>query len=68
MQMSEATVLVEVEGIQDANVKLAKGWRLLAVAVKTRPISNEQYTHFVLGRLAENKKSELPNPLMPIIC
>jgi hypothetical protein len=53
MQMSEAAVLTEVEGIREANEKLAEGWRLLAVTVKTSPANNEQYTHFVLGKPAQ---------------
>lgn len=53
MQMSEAAVLTEVEGIREANEKLAEGWRLLAVTVKTSPADNEQYTHFVLGKPAQ---------------
>lgn len=53
MHMSEAAVLVEVEGICEANEKLTAGWRLLAVTVKTCPANQEQYTYFVLGRPAE---------------
>lgn len=57
MKMSEAAMLTEVEGIREANEKLAEGWRLLAVTVKTSPANNEQYTHFVLGKLAEPTSS-----------
>lgn len=57
MQMSEAAMLTEVEGIREANEKLAEGWRLLAVTVKTSPANNEQYTHFVLGKPAEPTSS-----------
>ncbi|MNC33607.1 hypothetical protein D3C76_1672390 [compost metagenome] len=58
MQMSEAAVLTEVEGIREANERLKAGWRLLAVTVKTSPVNQEQYTYFVLGKPAEQS-----NPL-----
>lgn len=60
MQMSEAAVLVEVEGIREANEKLTAGWRLLAVTVKTSPLNQEQYTYFVLGKPAQKEQPKLP--------
>lgn len=58
MQMSEAAVLVEVEGTREANEKLTAGWRLLAVTVKTSPADGQQYTYYVLGRPAEKPKGQ----------
>ncbi|MEE3914970.1 hypothetical protein [Pseudomonas viridiflava] len=56
MQMSEAAVLVQVEGAREANEKLTAGWRLLAVTVKTSPSDGQQYTYYGLGRLSEKPK------------
>jgi len=50
MQISEAAVLVEVEGVREANERLKAGWRLLPVTVKTSPADNYQYTYFCVGQ------------------
>lgn len=64
MQMSEAAVLKEVQGVEEANKLLTAGWRLLDVTVKTNPRDEYQYTYFVLGRPAEPKPKE-PNEFSP---
>ena len=53
MQMSEAVVLKEVQGVTEANKLLTAGWRLLAVTVKTSVEDEFQHTYYVLGKPAE---------------
>ncbi|WP_207258492.1 hypothetical protein, partial [Pseudomonas sp. FW305-70] len=65
MQMSEAAVSKEVQGVEEANKLLIAGWRLLDVTVKTNPGDEYQYTYFVLGRPAEPKPKE-PNEFFAV--
>ncbi|MBK5415243.1 hypothetical protein [Pseudomonas sp. TH31] len=60
MQLSDAAVITEVEGIRDANIKLTEGWKLLAITTRASPADKNDYTYFILGRPAKDEKPEKP--------
>ncbi|MBC3774703.1 MULTISPECIES: hypothetical protein [unclassified Pseudomonas] len=57
MQMSEAAEVVQVAGADNANKRLADGWKLLAVVPSA---NNEGKVHvaYVLGKPAEKSKTD----------
>lgn len=61
MQMSEAAEVVQVHGAQEANKKLAEGWKLLAVV----PGSEPDAVSFVTYVLGKPRKSGSAGVMLP---
>ena len=52
MQMSEAVEVIQVAGAGNANIKLAEGWRLLAVVPGNVAATGHAIVLYVLGKPA----------------